>query len=350
MTEHDIRKRRPVYAPPAIQPSLLAKSAGLLEVILVIALSIVCALIAQQILPNMQDTLGLNTGAEPDFLRSAGVLAQQFALQYGGMLIAVLVFAVIRKRWSARSYALTFNDYPLSRLVVIGLVGGALAAMPSELIFILKEIYPLGQDTPIWQVIGEAQWDWRFWIFMAVGSFLLVPLFEELAWRGYALGRLVECFGPGAALLVTAVTFGLLHVQYLANGDALGIMTLISVIFSALVLGAITLRTGSVVPAIIAHMMINTPKSFTAGIAVIVIYLACIFVARRSILSTARQVIGDMICLDSAIAIALIIALIGIGIVASAAGSIGLTVFAIALAVGAIALAFVNRSAWIKLT
>ncbi len=335
------------FTPARRDASVLGKLVALLEVTLVVGASIACALVAQQLIkPGLQETLALGSEAPPDFLAAAGVLAQQFTLQYGGMLALVLVFAILRKRRTARSYALATGPRPVWRLVVIGLVGGAFAALAAEAVFIAKELYPLGADTPLWGVIENADWDWRFWVFMAVGSFALVPILEEAAWRSYVLGRLVETFRPGAALIVTAVAFSLLHVQYLANGDALGYLTMASVVFSAVVYGAMTLKTGSLLPAVIAHVMINVPQPFEVGVVVFSAYLLISLIASRSILGWASEVLRDIWRPDTAIALALIVALIGLGVVASTFGVIGFAVFGGISLILVLAHAILTRSPW----
>ena len=335
------------YAPNHMNADVFQKFSALVETLLIIGASIAFALVAQQLVkPGLGQTLGLIDGAAPDFLASSLILLQQFALQYGGMLVVVLVFAFTRGRKSFKSYALTKGGRSIRQLVVFGLVGGALAAIPTEAIFLAKELYPIGADTPIWSVVKGADWDWTFWVFMAVGSFVIVPILEEAAWRGYALGRVVENFRPGAALVVTAITFGLMHTQYLANSDMLGYLTMAAVIFSALVFGAMTLWTGSLLPAVIAHIMINVPKTFEVGVIVLMAYVVISIIAWRQIGKVALAVLKEIIRKDTAIALGLITVLIGLGVAAATFKTVGLIAFGVAAFAIAVGSSLVRRSAW----
>ena len=73
---------------------------------------------------------------------------------------------------------------------------------------------------------------------------------EELFFRGYMQTRLAEAWGPARAVVVTAACFGVLHVDvsgvHMALAFAMG-----------LYLGFVVERTGSVLPAIVCHVVKN---------------------------------------------------------------------------------------------
>jgi membrane protease YdiL (CAAX protease family) len=73
---------------------------------------------------------------------------------------------------------------------------------------------------------------------------------EELFFRGYMQTRLGEAWGATRAVVVTAACFGLLHLDlsgvHMALAFAMG-----------LYLGFIVERTGSVLPAIVCHVVNN---------------------------------------------------------------------------------------------
>ncbi|MEY8841668.1 CPBP family glutamic-type intramembrane protease, partial [Cribrihabitans sp. XS_ASV171] len=86
------------------------------------------------------------------------------------------------------------------------------------------------------------------WILIRVfGTVALVPLIEELFFRGYLLERL----GRGnpawrmAALVLSSLAFGLLHDRFTAAA------------LSGLVFGLILLRTGRLASPIQAHVLSN---------------------------------------------------------------------------------------------
>jgi membrane protease YdiL (CAAX protease family) len=90
-------------------------------------------------------------------------------------------------------------------------------------------------------------------IFLAVG--VIGPLVEELFFRGLLLQVLQDKYGAAIAVIISALTFGLMHAQ------ATLASSLYTVLFTA-ALGAVfailRIRTGRLGPAIAAHMMFNT--------------------------------------------------------------------------------------------
>lgn len=255
-----------LYSPSEPALGLASKFFALIEVTLVVVASIAAAVAAQKLVsPGLGETLGLATGAAPDYLASSLAIGKQFGLQYGAALALVLFFGTLRRRTAPRHYALAARPLGFLRLGALGVIAGLIASIPTQAIFLAKEFWPLGKDTVLWTVMESNPWDWTFWVFAATGSFLVVPIIEELMWRSYVLGRLVEAFRPGAALLLSSLIFAGLHFQYLVNGDFLGYATMASVIAAAVLFGLITLTTGSVLPAIIAHMILNIPMTMEFG-------------------------------------------------------------------------------------
>ncbi|MGH7415127.1 MAG: lysostaphin resistance A-like protein [Candidatus Rokuibacteriota bacterium] len=82
---------------------------------------------------------------------------------------------------------------------------------------------------------------------LAVGA--LAPVGEELFFRGFMQTRLRRVWRAGPAILVTALAFGLIHGEWVHGVLAAGI---------GLYLGWVTERSGSVIPAVICHVVNNT--------------------------------------------------------------------------------------------
>lgn len=272
-----------VFTPPQEQRHWLLAASGMLEVALVVGVSIAAALLAQQFSsPNFGEALGLTSGAAPDLLAASVALSVQFAAQYGAMAALIIVLGLARGRAQLRHYAIAPPREGWQRTIGSGVVAGLLVGLIPALVFVLQDVAPIGQDAPIWTVLRAAPQDWTFWLFMAVGSFVLPPLLEEFAWRGYVLGRLSEGFSPGAALVMTTLVFAMLHVQYL-RADAAMALTLVGLILASLAFGLLTLRSGSLVPAVIAHAIINFPLPTEGNMAKIVLGLGALIVFRRAI-------------------------------------------------------------------
>lgn len=77
---------------------------------------------------------------------------------------------------------------------------------------------------------------------------LVAPVVEELTYRGLGFAAVRDAFGPSAAVVVTALAFGLAHGLVVA----LPVLTLFG-----LVLGWLRLRTASLYPPIILHALFN---------------------------------------------------------------------------------------------
>lgn len=333
------------FAPPQENRHWLLATSGLLETALVVGLSIVAVLIAQRFWsPNLGEALGMTNGAPPDFLAASAAIAVQFVVQYGVMAALTAVLGIVRGRNLLRHYAMVKPQEGWYQSIGSGVVAGLLIGIVPALVFVLQDVAPIGQNTPLWSVINEAHWDWTFWLFMAAGSYLLPPLLEEFAWRGYVLGRLSEGFNPGAALVLTTLMFALLHVQYLQM-DAAMALTLVGLILASFAFGFLTLRSGSLVPAIIAHVIINFPLPTAGNMAKVAIGIGTLIFYRHSIGGELRILVRMVWCAKT---LDVLPAIFGIATMVAAAMLIpngpylvgGLSLVLLVL------LLFLKRSAW----
>jgi uncharacterized protein len=81
---------------------------------------------------------------------------------------------------------------------------------------------------------------------------LINAVLEEVIWRGIMLSALKDVTSTGYAVLVTSIGFGLLH---LAIGFSIALSLLIS--FAGVIYAILTLKTNSLYPSIIFHIIIN---------------------------------------------------------------------------------------------
>tara|TARA_B100000029_G_scaffold203559_1_gene201668 strand:+ start:3496 stop:4110 length:615 start_codon:yes stop_codon:yes gene_type:complete len=90
-----------------------------------------------------------------------------------------------------------------------------------------------------------------------ISTVIIAPIAEELMFRGYLLDSIRKMHGDGVAVVISAIIFGLVHFEpYTIGMAAIG----------GLVYGYIRVRTGSLWPSIVGHMIWN-------GIALVVTYL-----------------------------------------------------------------------------
>jgi uncharacterized protein len=92
---------------------------------------------------------------------------------------------------------------------------------------------------------------WQFFLFVAV----VLPVGEEMYWRGGLQGLLERRYGPGRKIALSAVLFTVYHcvtVSYLMPSLA-GIPLVISVFTGGLLFAWLTRRTGNIWAAAICH-------------------------------------------------------------------------------------------------
>ena len=318
---------------------------GVLEIGLVMGASIFAASQANALIqPGLAEALGLFDGSAPDFYAASLALGLQLSAQYAVLFALVALIGWMRGRRSLKSYALVRPKAGPGNPLTYGLVLGLLVSVVISIVFILQDIAPIGADTPIWAVTRDVPWDGGYWLFLAVGSFAFVPLIEEGAWRSYILGRLGEGFAPGAALLVTTALFSLMHYQYL-RADAAMMLTLFGLIIATIGFGFATLRTGSLLPALIAHTVINFPLSTEFQFARIALAVLALIVWRKTIWAEIGVLFGLLAQRSSWLVLPALLAIGGIVaalmLLPQYAPYIGGALLALFLATG-----FLRRSAW----
>lgn len=132
-----------------------------------------------------------------------------------------------RRRLSMPSHTIST---PL--FLLIGLLG-------SSTIFIPLIWYPVISDV-------------KSLILFAIGFAILNAILEELIWRGMMVSSLKRNVTTLYAVVVTSIGFGLYHIS-------IGIPVLISLLFSfgGLFYAIVVLKTESIYPSIVFHMVIN---------------------------------------------------------------------------------------------
>lgn len=132
----------------------------------------------------------------------------------------------------------------------------------------------------------------------------MVPVVEELLFRGYYQRRLAEDWGDGAAILAVACLFTLSHKQYLI-ANPYNLSMIISLFCVALGLGVVFAWTRSLIPGMIAHAIINIPMTLAWQAALLAAFAVVIFFAWRGGMAAVRQVFGRLKILPALILIAL---------------------------------------------
>jgi membrane protease YdiL (CAAX protease family) len=158
-----------------------------------------------------------------------------------------------------KQYGLTLSSLPLKFYIVAGVILFSFSELPIQILSLLNSIYPLGEQTAWREAIYKISWNsLEFWLLMAVGSFGLIPILEELFYRGYVQTRLEEDLGAPTAIFATTVLFAFSHSQYYIL-NAYNLSMLAAIIFSTIAYGYLFYRTRSLLLTIITHMLVNIP-------------------------------------------------------------------------------------------
>ncbi len=215
-------------------------------------------------------------------------------LKFAAMLAIGLV--VFRRFHGLRPAAVGFGraGHPWSALVQRGVVLGCVAMLPWLVLMSANALFEFGEGVAGWQQIEDAGLTADFVVFVLAAMVVVPPLMEEAAFRGYARGRLQLAFGPVGAALITAVVFVFAHGHFYGL-DVVLIGTQVAFIYASTVLAYDTYRSGSLVPAIIAHAMLNMPVNRDAitmfcELAIVIIVIA---IAKNAVGAGFRQLRDD---------------------------------------------------------
>lgn len=225
--------------------------------------------------------------AEPDYVPLAFAFFQNLLVQYACLLPPALAIGWLRRRLNLRHYGVTRAGQPVWALVAAGLIAFSLAAIPVKLLWVAKRFVPMGEGSPFW-VLLQKSWTPSFWLLMAVSSFVLIPVLEELFYRGYCQTRLEEDFGGTGAIVIVALFLTLGHSQY-HHLSFLSIGTIFALIPLMLGMGYVYWRSRSLIPSVILHAAVNVPTKGIYDFILPVAMVAVLILFRRKWLSAVRD-------------------------------------------------------------
>jgi membrane protease YdiL (CAAX protease family) len=280
-------------------------------------------------------TADLPAGSVPDYLSLARSVAGDLVLRYGAILALAFVIGWWHRRRRITDYGVTLAARPVSTHLKWAIVAFAVGGLiPRVLIFSRKYVPALGTGPTHWQL--QETWTWEFWLFMAVSSFLIVPIVEELFARGYAQTRLAEDYGAPTAIVIIAFFFTLAHRQYF-RAEIISVGMLLGTMIASLIGGYVRHATGSLLPVVIGHAMGNVPMSTPAELGMIAGMLMVVIIARRPIVEHGRQLGAMLRSVEPVALIASISALLACFVIVIAARPLVPALGVVALA-GALAL------------
>jgi membrane protease YdiL (CAAX protease family) len=165
------------------------------------------------------------------------------------LLMVLVLVAFIKLKGFATAATLGFKPARFS-LMLWGALGVVPVGMMSGLV-----LWPLIEALP-WLISKELELLVRLsrfselpiYLFYALALSVGPAISEELAFRGVILQGLRSRLGAVSAVVVTSVLFGAIHVDVLQGLGA---------IVTGIYLGYLTVRSGSILPAMVAHGVNN---------------------------------------------------------------------------------------------
>ena len=199
---------------------------------------------------------GLELTQEQVIAYATNYYSQRVGIELAGRaiftIVFLLVFFAIRKKNVAKEMNLQpapakkFAAAALGAIFVIFTVNMSMNFFPQEEVQEFSEASQILYAYPLWQAI--------------LANVLLVPILEEIIFRGVTFSRLQKAMPNVVVTVITSIFFGLMH------GSQGQFIWVIFAFVVGLLLSYVRIKTGSILPTIMMHVMIN-------GYAVAVNYL-----------------------------------------------------------------------------
>lgn len=219
------------------------------------------------------------TGSE--LITAARQLLVLLIFQYAGYFLLIIPINWWHRRRGPSAYGLTKASHTWTGLLIAGIGTAALSEWLVLGVGFLNSLHP-SKTEPWRQAFFDMSWRrWEFWLFSGVMSWALIPLLEELFFRGYCQRRLAEDWGDGPAIIGAACLFTFEHTQYqIANAYSVGMI--VGLFVSAVAFGVVFAWTRSLIPAIIAHAIFDIPMTpMWQGLLVAAMIISSLFIWRR---------------------------------------------------------------------
>jgi membrane protease YdiL (CAAX protease family) len=196
----------------------------------------------------------------PELIIASWHLFVLLLFEYAGYFLLIIPINWWYRRGGPADYGLTKAGHSWATLLTAGFATAALSEWLVLGVGLLNAIHP--SETVAWrQAFFEMSWRrWEFWLFSSVMSWALIPVLEELFYRGYCQRRLAEDWGDGPAIVGAACLFTFAHAQYqIPNAYNAGMI--LGLLLSAVGFGVVFAWTRSLFPAMLAHAVFDIPMT-----------------------------------------------------------------------------------------
>jgi membrane protease YdiL (CAAX protease family) len=226
---------------------------------------------------------------DAQLLMASGQMFKLLVFQYGGYFLLIIPLTLWRRKRGLSAFGLSASGQSWRALISNAGATAAIAAWAVIAVSLLNSLHP--SETAPWRqaLIDMSERRWEFWLFTGVMSWALIPVLEELFYRGYALRRLAEDWGGGAAIVGSACLFTFGHSQYLVLSPY-NVAVVTSLLAFAIAVGVAFVWSRSLVPCIAAHVLINFPLVPLWQGVLLVVLLAAVVIAWRHAFAAAKQV------------------------------------------------------------
>jgi membrane protease YdiL (CAAX protease family) len=255
-------------------------------------------------------------------------------LLYGSYFALIIPINWWYRRRGRAAYGLTRAGRSGKALLLAALATAVLTQWPVLVHTLVDAVHPLGPMEPWRQAFFDMSWRrWQFWLFAGILSYAVIPIIEELIFRGYYQRRLAEDWGDGPAIVGTACFFTFAHRQYLV-ANAYNITMIASLFCVAIGLGIVFAWTRSLIPSIIAHAIINVPMTPVWQGALLVVFATGAFFAWSG---------GVRVFTNTTVGACAVLAVLETAYVIAAGRISGMTYVAIGMMLVAVALEAIDR-------
>ncbi len=234
-------------------------------------------------------------GDSNDFLGLAGTGFLTLLMQFCCLMIpAWLVSRFVGKR-GLKDFGIGNSRVTFFENIQLGVILFCLAGIPMKVLLLSNQFFDLGMVPAYWALFDK-DWNLSFWVFMAVGSYLVIPVFEEIFYRGYAFGRMHRELGFFAVILV-AVLFASVHFQYYV-ADIFNTWMLLSLLVLAIAMGFARHLTGSIAAPVTIHALMNIPFSYPYDIPMLLAMLVILLLARKKLAGLLAEFARELRSID----------------------------------------------------
>ena len=176
----------------------------------------------------------------------------QYYLISSTVILAIFVFFVLKYMYETDDFKKLLevpNNIGTWKLIGLALAIDIFVVKPLHVVFTLQ-FFPDVQQQEIITALEEMSQVSA--IITAFSVSILTPILEELLFRGFILGVLLKCYNNRVAIVISAMIFAIVH-EPVAIGMAFG---------GGVIYGWLRVRTGSIVPSMISHIIWNSFISF----------------------------------------------------------------------------------------